>query len=55
MILCTFTADRFVRILASSLILNATFPLDVLAQTAPAAIAQPATSQPFNTAQLDAL
>jgi len=37
--------------------LNATFPLDVLAQTAPAAaaVAQPATGQPFNAEQLDAL
>ena len=43
------------RVLASSLMLNATFPLDVLAQTAPAAVAQPATGQPFNTEQLDAL
>ena len=43
------------RVLASSLMLNATFPLDVLAQTAPAAVAQSATGQPFNTEQLDAL
>ena len=35
--------------------LHATFPLDVLAQTAPAAVAQPAVGQPFNTEQLDAL
>ena len=35
--------------------LAATFPLDALAQTAPAAVAQPATGQPFNTEQLDAL
>ena len=48
-------AGRFMRVLASSLMLNATFPLDVLAQTAPAAVAQPATGQPFNTEQLDAL
>ncbi len=34
---------RFMRVLASGLMLNATFPLDVLAQTAPAAVAQPAT------------
>src|SRR5271166_3125 len=46
---------RFMRVLASSLMLNATFPLDVLAQTAPAAVAQPAANQPFNTEQLDAL
>jgi len=45
------------RVLASCLMLNATFPLDVLAQTAPAAaaVAQPATGQPFNAEQLDAL
>ena len=55
MILSTFSAGRFMRVLASSLMLNATFPLDVLAQTAPAAVAQPATGQPFNTEQLDAL
>ena len=48
-------AGRFMRVLASSLMLNATFPLDVLAQTTPAAVAQPATGQPFNTEQLDAL
>ena len=46
---------RFMRVLASSLMLHATFPLDVLAQTAPAAVAQPAVGQPFNTEQLDAL
>ena len=45
----------FMRVLASSLMLNATFPLDVLAQTTPAAVAQPATGQPFNAEQLDAL
>ena len=49
-------AGRFMRVLASSLMLNATFPLDVLAQTTPAAIAAaPATAQPFSTEQLDAL
>ena len=49
-------ACRFTRVLASILVLNATFPLDVLAQTNPAAIAQPqATPQPFNAEQLDAL
>ncbi len=49
-------ARRFIRVLASSLVLNATFPLDVLAQTNPAAIAQPpATAQPFSAEQLDAL
>ena len=55
MILSTFPASRFMRVLASSLMLNATFPLDVLAQKAPAAVGQPATGQPFNTEQLDAL
>jgi hypothetical protein len=50
-----FKAGRFMRVLASSLMLNATFPLDILAQTSPAAVAQPATGQPFNTEQLDAL
>ena len=49
-------ARPFIRVLASSLVLNATFPLDILAQTNPAAIAQPpATAQPFNAEQLDAL
>src|SRR3954453_411253 len=49
-------ALRFIRFLASSLILNATFPLDVLSQTNPAAIAQPpATARPFSAEQLDAL
>jgi hypothetical protein len=38
------------RILASLLILNVTFPLDVSAQTPPAA-----TAEPFNAEQLDAL
>src|SRR5690242_12222043 len=47
--------NRFMRVLASSLVLNATSPLDVLAQTPPAAVAQPATAQPFNAEQLDAL
>src|SRR6201996_2545041 len=55
MILRTFSAGHFMRVLASGLMLNATFPLDLLAQTAPAAVAQTATSQPFNTEQLDAL
>ena len=55
MILSTVSAGRFMRVLASSLMLNATFPLDVLAQTTPAAVAQPATGQPFNAEQLDAL
>src|SRR5207344_922362 len=48
-------ASRLLRILASGLIFNATFPFDVLAQNAPAAVAQPATGQPFSTEQLDAL
>jgi hypothetical protein len=49
-------ALRFIRLLASSLVLNATFPFDVLSQTNRAAIAQPsATAQPFNAEQLDAL
>ena len=43
------------RALASCLILNATFPLDAMAQTAPAAVAQPAAAQQFNAEQLDAL
>src|ERR1700753_2443852 len=45
----------FMRVLASGLALNATFPLDMLAQKGPAAVAQPAAGQPFNTEQLDAL
>ena len=48
-------AGRFMRVMASCLMLNATFPLDVLAQTPPAIPAQPAAAQPFNTEQLDAL
>ena len=55
MILSTVLAGRFVRVLASSLILNAVFPWDVLAQTPPATVVQPATGQPFNAEQLDAL
>jgi Protein of unknown function (DUF3300) len=45
------------RVLASGLILNATFPFDVLAQATPppTAVAQPANSQSFNAEQLDAL
>src|SRR4051795_2078778 len=48
---------RLARVLASGLILNATFPFDVLAQATPppTAIAQPATGQSFNAEQLDAL
>jgi hypothetical protein len=48
-------AGRFMRVVASCLMLNATFPFDVLAQTPPAIPAQPAAAQPFNTEQLDAL
>jgi hypothetical protein len=55
-------AGRFMRLLASGLMLNATFPLDTLAATSPvsvaqpaAAPAQPAAAQPFNAEQLDAL
>ena len=48
-------SGRFMRVLASSLMLHATFPFDVWAQTAPAAVAQPAAGQPFNAEQLDAL
>src|SRR5215471_9612134 len=43
------------RVLASGLILNAAFPFDALAQTAPGAVAQPAANQPFSAEQLDAL
>src|SRR5690348_10956911 len=48
---------RLARVLASGLILNATFPFDVLAQATPppTAAAQPATGQSFNAEQLDAL
>jgi hypothetical protein len=44
------------RVLASGLILNATFPVDILAQAAarPTAVVQPAVSQSFNAEQLDA-
>ena len=48
-------SGRLMRALASCLILNATFPLDVLAQTAPTAVPQPAAAQQFNAEQLDAL
>ena len=40
-------ARRFIRVLASGLILNVTFPLDVPAQTAPAAVGQPASCPAF--------
>jgi hypothetical protein len=48
-------AGWFMRVLTSGLMLNATFPLEVLAQTTPAAASKPAAGQPFNTEQLDAL
>jgi hypothetical protein len=48
-------ANRLVRLLASGLILNATFPLDVPAATPPVSVVQPAPAQPFNAEQLDAL
>jgi Protein of unknown function (DUF3300) len=48
-------ASRLVRLLASGLIFNATFPLDALAVTTPVGVAQPAPAQPFNEEQLDAL
>jgi hypothetical protein len=48
-------ASRFMRVLASALILNATFPLDVLGQKASVATTQPAAAQPFSEEQLDAL
>ena len=49
-------AGSFMRIVASSLTLIGTFPIDeVLAQTAPAPAAQPAAAQPFSAEQLDAL
>jgi hypothetical protein len=55
MILSSIPGGWFMRVLASSLMLNATFPLDVFAQKAPVAVGQPATGQPFSTEQLDAL
>jgi Protein of unknown function (DUF3300) len=48
-------ASRFCRLLASALIVNATFPLDVLGQAAPAAVSQSEPAQPFSSEQLDAL
>jgi hypothetical protein len=41
-------ASRLVRLLASGLIFNATFPLDALAATNPVSVVQPAPAQPFN-------
>jgi hypothetical protein len=46
---------RFARLLASCLIVNAALPFDVLAQTAPTAVAQQSEAQPFSPEQLDAL
>jgi hypothetical protein len=48
-------AGGFMRVLASLLIFNATFPFEVLAQTPSAATAQPDAAEPFNEEQLDAL
>jgi hypothetical protein len=41
-------ASRLMRLLASGLILNATFLLGALAATTPVSVAQPAPAQPFN-------
>jgi Protein of unknown function (DUF3300) len=58
-------ASRLMRFLASGLIFNATFPLDVMAAKTPVSVTQPAppqpapvqatSAQPFNAEQLDAL
>jgi hypothetical protein len=48
-------ASRLMRLLASGLIFNATFPLDALAAPSPVSVAQPVPAQPFNAEQLDAL
>jgi Protein of unknown function (DUF3300) len=48
-------ASRLVRLLASGLIFNATFPLEALAAPSPVSVAQPVPAQPFNAEQLDAL
>src|SRR5215470_14643964 len=48
-------ASRLMCLLASGLIVNATFPLDALAATTSVSVAQPASAQPFNAEQLDAL
>ena len=48
-------ASRLMRLLASGLIINATFPLDALAAPSPVSVAQPVPTQPFNAKQLDAL
>ena len=55
MVLVGRMSGRLTRAFASCLILYATFPLDALAQTTPAAVAQPAAAQPFSAEQLDAL
>ena len=46
---------RFMRVLTSSLMMIATFPLDGFPQTSPGAASQPAAAQPFNEEQLDGL
>jgi hypothetical protein len=48
-------ASRLLRAVASCLMLNATFPVNVLAQTPPPIPARPAAAQPFSKEQLDAL
>jgi hypothetical protein len=48
-------ASRLMRLLASGLIINATFPLDALAAPSPVSVAAPVPAQPFNAEQLDAL
>src|SRR5215469_5428995 len=48
-------ASRLMCLLASGLIVNATFPLDALAATTSVSVAQPASAQPFKAEQLDAL
>jgi len=46
---------RFMRLLASGLMLHAAFPAGLVAQTTPASVAQPTSAQPYNAQQLDAL
>src|SRR6516162_5705388 len=48
-------ASRLMRLLASGLIFNATFPLDALPAPNPVSVAAPVPAQPFNAEQLDAL
>jgi hypothetical protein len=48
-------ASRLIRLLASGLIFNATFPLDAVAAPSPVSVAQPVPAQPFNEEQLAAL